>query len=678
MTSGDGTKSGYDEDGIWYLSDAIQLYLQRVEKEQRTGVFWAGGATTEEDFAIVDEFAEINLNNKGRSANTVFSYADFERMNLDGNNKNNLWWRAVNRMSKALAAGATNGVAYVYLKNNNCRTLFSPSSQNPQDSDPTANGQATNGEIFSYAELPMLMRNMNIQQIKTFSKVNRKFVVNSEWDVNVDLDKPRDFLPDIAMDATPIVLPQAAGRPPLKRDILSRVSTTAPTSSHRKITPYSSSGFTRKLSTGTGLSSISMSTASWSNRTIFASSVGHSITASWRSSSTASGTSVNSPESSVNTHNISVTSLSSVFESIARSGPTVHGGRKGRARLSSKIGTMQSPGNTSISSLTTLRVSPSSPPSVSASRTASTGTVVEGTQPKTDFTATTNNAGSSLMTRTSLSVTSSTNLNPTGAVARSSALALQSQIIAIAALLATLPMALAFSAAIGPGLIPKPCGVSADPDTDIFNAATCLTKSINVAISDIKPVTSDLSDLNALQIPLENDNEDGNEPSQSQAPQNPLSTRLSTTSASSSGSRDQSCSDFRTVSDCRVSCPSSASCSTTCSSTSIGCGATGTTSTVSNSAAACAFNPVSDVPSQTIPLAAFIATAWWDYGISCAGPCTDFTLPPSSISSIGDFSLSLASSSSSYLATIGASMTSNPTIPTVTSVHLVLRHIRTM
>lgn len=31
----------------------------------------------------------------------------------------------------------------------------------------------------------MLMRNENIQQIKTFSKVNRKFVVNTEWDVSV-------------------------------------------------------------------------------------------------------------------------------------------------------------------------------------------------------------------------------------------------------------------------------------------------------------------------------------------------------------------------------------------------------------------------------------------------------------------------------------------------------------
>ena len=32
-----------------------------------------------------------------------------------------------------------------------------------------------------------------------------------------DTDKPRDFLPDISMDATPIILPVEAGRPPLKR-----------------------------------------------------------------------------------------------------------------------------------------------------------------------------------------------------------------------------------------------------------------------------------------------------------------------------------------------------------------------------------------------------------------------------------------------------------------------------
>ena len=123
------------------------------------------------------------------------------------------------------------------------------------------------------------------------------------------------------------------------------------------------------------------------------------------------------------------------------------------------------------------------------------------------------------------------------------------------------------------------------------------------------------------------------------------------------------------MSDCRISCPSSASCSTTCYSTSAGCSATGTTSTVSESAAVCAFNPASDVPSQTIPLAAFITTAWWDYGISCAGSCTDFTLPPSSVSSNGDLTVSSVSSVGNQSATTGPSMTSNAATPTMTSVH---------
>ena len=40
-----------------------------------------------------------------------------------------------------------------------------------------------------------------------------------------DTDKPRDFIPDIALDAVPINLPAAAGRPPLKRDAPSSITT---------------------------------------------------------------------------------------------------------------------------------------------------------------------------------------------------------------------------------------------------------------------------------------------------------------------------------------------------------------------------------------------------------------------------------------------------------------------
>ena len=184
MSSKDGIQSGNDKEKIWYLKDAINLYIARIEKSRRTGVFWAGGATTEDDFGDVDEFIEINLADKAVKADMVFPYSDFTNMGVDDSKKDGRWWRAINRMSKALAAGATNGKAYVYLKNSNCRTLFSPPSQSPQDEDPAHGGQATNGEIFYYAELPMLMRNLNIQQIITFSKVNRKFVKNVEWDVN--------------------------------------------------------------------------------------------------------------------------------------------------------------------------------------------------------------------------------------------------------------------------------------------------------------------------------------------------------------------------------------------------------------------------------------------------------------------------------------------------------------
>ena len=100
MTSGDGVKNGFDSNGIWYMNDAIDLYIKRIEKTRRTGVFWSGGATTEEDFSIVDEFIEINLKNDAVKADTVFPYSDFENMKLDGSNKDNLWWRAIIRMSK--------------------------------------------------------------------------------------------------------------------------------------------------------------------------------------------------------------------------------------------------------------------------------------------------------------------------------------------------------------------------------------------------------------------------------------------------------------------------------------------------------------------------------------------------------------------------------------------------
>jgi hypothetical protein len=84
----------------------------------------------------------------------------------------------------ALAASATNGDAFVYLRSECGRTIFSPPSQNPQNNDPAANGESTNGEIWYYAELPALMRNLNINKIYTFYKPtgSRKFEVKLAWD----------------------------------------------------------------------------------------------------------------------------------------------------------------------------------------------------------------------------------------------------------------------------------------------------------------------------------------------------------------------------------------------------------------------------------------------------------------------------------------------------------------
>jgi hypothetical protein len=84
----------------------------------------------------------------------------------------------------ALAAGSTNGKAYVYMQPTNSRTIFSPPSQQPQDYDPTACGQATNGEIWYYSELPTLMRNPAISQIIMFYKEGNSITQQVAWDVD--------------------------------------------------------------------------------------------------------------------------------------------------------------------------------------------------------------------------------------------------------------------------------------------------------------------------------------------------------------------------------------------------------------------------------------------------------------------------------------------------------------
>ena len=138
----------------------------------------------------MDEFIEFYTASKGKVFTNVFGIDNMTSMGLSESNKNNLWWRAINRASKAIAAAAHGGTAYVYMNANNCRNLFSPPSQTPQDSDPEHGGQATNGEIWYYAELPTLMRNLNVNKIVTFyqTRINGKrprFVQTTQWDVIV-------------------------------------------------------------------------------------------------------------------------------------------------------------------------------------------------------------------------------------------------------------------------------------------------------------------------------------------------------------------------------------------------------------------------------------------------------------------------------------------------------------
>ena len=191
-TSGDGTQDSKDADGILYIRAMISAYIAKYpDPNDRIGIFWTGGHVTEDDFYNIDEFLEMYTANRGKRLTDIYDYDFFQKMGLDGSNKNNLWWRASNRASKALSAVAYGGTAYVYSKPNNCRNLFSPPSQKPQDSDPDHGGQATNGEIWYYAEFPTLMRNLNVNKIVTFYKTERepgkppKFVQTTQWDVAV-------------------------------------------------------------------------------------------------------------------------------------------------------------------------------------------------------------------------------------------------------------------------------------------------------------------------------------------------------------------------------------------------------------------------------------------------------------------------------------------------------------
>jgi len=151
----------------------------------------------------------------------------------------------------------------------------------------------------------------------------------------------------------------------------------------------------------------------------------------------------------------------------------------------------------------------------------------------------------------------------------------------------------------------------------------------------------------------------------------------STTPSTTGTTASSSCTSVQTASACRAVCPSaitiatgaSQSCSTTCYSTFTGCSATGTVSTTTLE------DPVSACP-LSLGGGAFISpkpeppgpyfTAWWDYGISCAGPgCSDLMLGSgptiSAVLNLASLTASDATWSSHSLASI-APLPSRPNI----------------
>ena len=90
-----------------------------LDPNDRVGIFWAGGSITEDDFGNIDEFIEFYTAGKGKLFTNVFDTEIFDNMSLSASNKNNLWWRAINRASKSFAASAYGGTAYVYMNPSN-------------------------------------------------------------------------------------------------------------------------------------------------------------------------------------------------------------------------------------------------------------------------------------------------------------------------------------------------------------------------------------------------------------------------------------------------------------------------------------------------------------------------------------------------------------------------------
>lgn len=99
-TSGDGQQTGKDDDGVPYIQSLIQMMLDaRPGPSERTLVFWAGGETDRDD---VNEYAEMKLDPEGHQFEDFFGQNLMDQLGIE--HGSNLYWRALNRMSKGTSS----------------------------------------------------------------------------------------------------------------------------------------------------------------------------------------------------------------------------------------------------------------------------------------------------------------------------------------------------------------------------------------------------------------------------------------------------------------------------------------------------------------------------------------------------------------------------------------------
>ena len=154
------------------------------------------------------------------------------------------------------------------------------------------------------------------------------------------------------------------------------------------------------------------------------------------------------------------------------------------------------------------------------------------------------------------------------------------------------------SESIGPGPSPYPCSASLNLLSDIFNAVKCAAQNVENAISHIRggeddtdDLKSDVTNLNDLQKPLDNDDEEDDDESQSAPSQSQSNPTQSQSSASKASASQLSTMTSLTLSKISLNASS------------------GSSTTVSSSTESCALPPVVTLPPDS--LTGYVSPIHW-------------------------------------------------------------------